>query len=50
MKKELGIIKADYGEEGYQPDKCNVGFNEKSGQFQIEIKGLAQPKSKKADA
>ncbi|MCV0350927.1 MAG: DEAD/DEAH box helicase [Nitratireductor sp.] len=37
-----------YGEEGYQPDKCNVGFNEESGQFQIEIKGLVEPKSEEA--
>jgi hypothetical protein len=27
-------------------NKCNVGFNEDSGQFQIEIKGLVEPKSK----
>jgi len=39
----------DYGEGGYDPDKCNVGFNEESGQFQIEIKGLAEPKSKEAE-
>ena len=38
----------DYGEKGYQDDKCNVGFNEDSGQFQIEIKGLAEPKSETA--
>lgn len=38
----------EYGEGGYDPDKCNVGFNEASGQFQIEIKGLATPKSKEA--
>jgi len=38
----------DYGEGGYDPDKCNVGFNEASGQFQIEIKGLAEPKSPEA--
>ncbi|ESZ87890.1 MAG: DEAD/DEAH box helicase [Blastomonas sp. CACIA14H2] len=38
----------DYGEEGYKPDQCNVGFNEQTGQFQIEIKGLAEPKSKEA--
>jgi superfamily II DNA or RNA helicase len=38
----------DYGEEGYDPNKCNVGFNEASGTFQIEIKGLAEPKSKEA--
>ena len=38
----------DYGEGGYQPDKCNVGFNEERGTFQIEIKGLAEPKSEEA--
>uniref|UniRef100_UPI001AEE198D DEAD/DEAH box helicase n=2 Tax=unclassified Rhizobium TaxID=2613769 RepID=UPI001AEE198D len=38
----------DYGEDGYNPEKCNVGFNEQTGQFQIEIKGLAEPKSKEA--
>ena len=38
----------DYGEGGYDPARCNVGFNEASGQFQIEIKGLATPKSKEA--
>ncbi len=35
----------DYGEAGYDPNKCNVGFNEERGTFQIEIKGLAEPKS-----
>ena len=38
----------DYGEDGYDPNKCNVGFNEESGKFQIEIKGLATPKSEEA--
>lgn len=38
----------DYGEGGYDPDKCNVGFNEESGKFQIEIKGLTTPKSEEA--
>ncbi|TDM06106.1 MAG: DEAD/DEAH box helicase [Ideonella sp. MAG2] len=38
----------DYGEAGYQPERCNVGFNDQTGQFQIEIKGLAEPKSKEA--
>lgn len=38
----------DYGEGGYDPNSCNVGFNEESGKFQIEIKGLATPKSKEA--
>ena len=35
----------DYGEGGYDQDKCNVGFNGETGQFQIEIKGLSEPKS-----
>lgn len=39
----------DYGEGGYKPDECNVGFSEDSGQFQIEIKGLVEPKSKEAE-
>ena len=38
----------DYGESGYDPDKCNVGFHEERGVFQIEIKGLAEPKSPEA--
>lgn len=38
----------DYGVGGYDPNKCNVGFNEESGKFQIEIKGLATPKSEEA--
>ncbi len=38
----------NYGEDGYDPSKCNVGFNEETGKFQIEIKGLAEPKSKEA--
>ncbi|NIZ01924.1 DEAD/DEAH box helicase [Thalassospira lucentensis] len=39
----------DYGEGGYDPSKCNVGFNEDSGQFQIEIKGLVTPKTKEGE-
>jgi superfamily II DNA or RNA helicase len=38
----------DYGEGGYDPNKCNVGFNEETGHFQIEIKGLVAPKSEEA--
>lgn len=38
----------DYGVGGYDSDKCNVGFNESNGQFQIEIKGLVEPKSTEA--
>ena len=38
----------DYGEEGYNPDRCNVGLNKDTGQLQVEIKGLAMPDSKEA--
>lgn len=36
-----------YGEKGYDPDNCNIGVNE-DGQYQIEIKGLTEPKSEDA--
>lgn len=39
----------DYGQGGYDPERTNVGFSEESGQFQIEIKGLVEPKSKEAE-
>lgn len=38
----------DYGDDGYNPEKTNVGFNQDTGQFQIEINGLAMPKSDEA--
>jgi len=38
----------DYGEDGYNSERNNVGFNEETGQFQIEINGLNEPKSKDA--
>ena len=38
----------NYGAGGYNPDKCNVGFHEERGVFQIEIKGLSEPKSPEA--
>ena len=38
----------DYGEGGYDPSKCNVGLNGETGQIQIEIKGLTEPKSPEA--
>ena len=38
----------DYGEGGYDPSKCNVGLNEDTGKFQIEIRGLAEPRSEEA--
>ena len=39
----------EYGEAGYNPNKCNLGFNQHSGLIQLEIKGLAEPKSKEAE-
>lgn len=38
----------DYGEEGYQEDKTNVGYNPETGQIQMELKGLSEPKSHEA--
>jgi len=38
----------DYGEEGYKPGESNVGYDDSTGQFQIEIKGLVEPKSPEA--
>ncbi len=38
----------DYGDEGYKSDASNVGFNKQTGQFHIEVKGLAEPKSSEA--
>ena len=39
----------DYGEGGYDPIKCNVGVDPTSGLVQLEIKGLAEPKSQEAE-
>lgn len=48
-RPESGPVEGfDYGEDGYDPKKANVGFNGETGQFQIEINGLAEPKSKEA--
>ena len=47
--KDSGPIEGfDYGEEGYNSARENVGFNNETGQIQIEIKGLAEPKSEAA--
>ena len=35
----------DYGEEGYDPNQCNAGVNQETGEITIEIKGLVEPKS-----
>lgn len=37
-----------YGEGGYDANRCNIGVNEETGAYQIEIKGLVEPKSKEA--
>ena len=39
----------DYGSEGYDPNKCNIGVNADTGRVQLEIKGLAEPKSREAE-
>ena len=38
----------DYGDGGYDPDKCNVGVNRATGAIQVEIKGLVEPKTPEA--
>ena len=38
----------DYGEGGYDPNGINVGLHEETGEYQFEIKGLAEPKSAEA--
>lgn len=43
------VAGCDYGEDGYNPARENVGFNKETGQFQIEIKGLVQPKTKEGE-
>ncbi len=39
----------DYGPGGYDPETTNVGYNPATGHLQLEIKGLAEPKSKEAE-
>lgn len=47
--KDSGPVEGvDYGDDGYDSNKCNIGVNEATGQFHIEIKGLATPSSKEA--
>lgn len=36
----------DYGKDGYDPNGENVGFNKETGQFEIEIRGISDPKTK----
>lgn len=39
----------DYGEDGYDPQRENVGVDPVSGRIQVEIKGLASPQSIEAE-
>jgi hypothetical protein len=39
----------NYGDSGYDPGKCNVGVNPATGLVQLEIKGLAEPKSPESE-
>ncbi|CAM5208588.1 hypothetical protein OURE66S_02624 [Oligella ureolytica] len=38
----------DYGDDGYVGGGGNVGVNEKTGQYHVEIKGLSMPQSAEA--
>ncbi|WP_306546615.1 DEAD/DEAH box helicase [Malikia spinosa] len=38
----------DYGPDGYQTGHTNVGVNEATGQYHVEINGLTTPESKEA--
>jgi superfamily II DNA or RNA helicase len=38
----------DYGPDGYQEGRANVGFHEERGQFHFELKGLLEPSSPEA--
>lgn len=38
----------DYGDGGYDPDECNIGFNPETGTCSVEVKGLIEPQSAEA--
>jgi superfamily II DNA or RNA helicase len=38
----------DYGPDGYQEGKTNLGVNEETGQYHVEINGLVTPQSPEA--
>lgn len=38
----------DYGDDGYEEGRTNVGVNRETGAIQVEIKGLALPRSEEA--
>lgn len=37
-----------YGDGGYMTGSCNIGVHEPSGTYQVEIRGLVEPRSKEA--
>ena len=37
-----------YGEGGYSEDRTNIGFNDRTGEYHIEIRGLVMPQSPEA--
>ena len=39
----------EYGDGGYDPDKCNVGVNPATGLVELEVRGMAEPKSREAE-
>lgn len=44
--KNSGVmVDYGYGDDGYDPNKCNVGVNKQTGNIQMEIKGLVMPQS-----
>ena len=47
-KRDTPLDDFDYGPEGYQPGRTNIGVNEEKGQFHFEIAGLVEPKSPEA--
>ena len=48
--KDQGALDGfDYGEDGYQKGKNNIGINEKTGQVHVEINGLKKPDSEEAN-
>lgn len=48
--KDQGALDGfDYGEDGYQKGKSNIGINEKTGQVHVEINGLKKPESEEAN-
>ncbi|CAM3575993.1 DEAD/DEAH box helicase [Acinetobacter baumannii] len=48
--KDQGALDGfDYGENGYQKGKNNIGINDKTGQVHVEINGLKKPESEEAN-